>query len=47
MGFGSPFFGWISDLFGYRKMYLLAGALLFLFNILFTVRAPSPKTVQN
>ncbi len=43
MGLGSPYFGWISDLFGYRKMYLLAGAFLFLFNILFTVRAPSPK----
>jgi MFS family permease len=47
MGLGSPFFGWISDLFGYRTMYLLAGAFLFLFNILFTIRAPSPKTVQN
>ncbi len=47
MGLGSPFFGWISDLFGYRKMYLLAGGFLFLFNILFTARAPSLKAVQN
>jgi MFS family permease len=46
MGLGSPFFGWISDLFGYRKMYLFAGALLFLFNILFTLRAPSPKKID-
>ena len=42
MGLGSPFFGWISDLFGYRKMYVLAGAFLFVFNIVFTLRAPSP-----
>jgi MFS family permease len=45
MGLGSPFFGWISDLFGYRKMYVLAGALLLFFSILFTLRAPSPKRV--
>jgi MFS family permease len=43
MGLGSPFFGWISDLFGYRRMYLFAGAFLFLFNILFTLKAPSLK----
>lgn len=46
MGLGSPFFGWISDLFGYRRMYLFAGAFLFLFNILFTLRAPSPKKID-
>lgn len=44
MGLGSPFFGWISDLFGYRRMYLFAGAFLFLFNILFTLKAPSPRS---
>jgi len=42
VGIGSPFFGWISDLFGYRRMYLFAGMLLFFVSILFTLRAPSP-----
>jgi MFS family permease len=42
-GIGSPFFGWVSDLFGYRKMYLSAGILLFLISILFTLKAPSPE----
>jgi len=43
MGFGSTFFGWISDLYGYRKMYLLAGIVLFLVSVLFTWKAPSPE----
>lgn len=43
MGVGSPFFGWVSDLFGYRTMYLIAGGMLFFFSLLFTVRAPSPN----
>ncbi|MGB7296750.1 MAG: MFS transporter, partial [Candidatus Aminicenantales bacterium] len=30
MGMGSPFFGWISDLSGYRTRYLVAGAVLFI-----------------
>ncbi len=47
MGLGSPYFGWISDLFGYRKMYLVAGAFLFLFNILFTLKAPSAKVHRS
>lgn len=42
MGLGSPFFGWLSDLFGYRNMYFSAGLILFFFNLLFTLRAPSP-----
>jgi len=46
MGLGSPFFGWISDLFGYRRMYLFAGAFLFLFSILFTLKAPSPERAR-
>jgi MFS family permease len=45
MGLGSPFFGWISDLYGYRTMYLAAGAMLFFFNILFAIKAPSPRRV--
>jgi MFS family permease len=42
MGFGSTFFGWISDLYGYRQMYLFAGMLFFVVSILFTWKAPSP-----
>ena len=47
MGFGSIFFGWISDLYGYRKMYLLAGIVLFLVSVLFTWKAPSPEKNQG
>lgn len=42
MGLGSPFFGWVSDLAGYRAMYLVAGGFLFVFNIIFTLKAPVP-----
>ena len=42
MGFGSYFFGWISDFCGYRKMYLLAGAIFLLVSLIFTWKAPSP-----
>jgi predicted MFS family arabinose efflux permease len=42
MGFGSTFFGWISDLYGYRQMYLFAGMLFFLVSVLFTWKAPAP-----
>jgi MFS family permease len=40
MGVGSPFFGWISDLSGYRTMYVLAGSILFVFSALFAIKAP-------
>ncbi|OGD23072.1 MAG: hypothetical protein A2W03_00615 [Candidatus Aminicenantes bacterium RBG_16_63_16] len=43
MGLGSPFFGWVSDLAGYRSMYIVAGAFLFVFNIVFLLKAPTPK----
>jgi len=46
MGLGSPFFGWLSDLAGYRNMYLMAAALLFVINILFSLKAPSPRATQ-
>jgi MFS family permease len=46
MGLGSPFFGWVSDRVGYRRMYLIAGAFLFVFNMIFTLRAPSPKRLR-
>ncbi len=43
MGVGSPFFGWISDLSGYRTMYLIAGGILIIFATFFTIRAPVPS----
>jgi len=45
MGFGSIFYGWISELVGLRKMYLVAGVLLILANLIFTIKAPEPSRV--
>jgi MFS family permease len=42
MGFGPVLFGWISDLYGYRHMFLIAGLVFFLTGLLFTWKAPSP-----
>ena len=47
MGFGSVFFGWISDLYGYRQMYLLAGIIIFLAVLIFTLKAPSPSLKRS
>ncbi len=43
MGFGSALFGWISDLYGYRWMYLIAGLVFFLAGVVFAWKAPSPE----
>jgi MFS family permease len=40
MGLGSPFFGWISDIMGYRRMYVFAGVLLLVATAVFMGRAP-------
>jgi MFS family permease len=40
MGVGSPFFGWISDVGGYRQMYIVAGCLILLITVIFSVKAP-------
>jgi MFS family permease len=40
MGLGSPFFGWISDVAGYRQMYVVAGVLLLISTVIFSVKAP-------
>jgi MFS family permease len=40
MGIGSPFFGWISDLMGYRRMYVFAGVFLVAATGVFMWRAP-------
>jgi MFS family permease len=47
MGLGSPFFGWISDLTGYRWMYVFAGALLLVATLIFMVRAPATETDER
>ncbi|MFZ2054277.1 MAG: MFS transporter [Candidatus Aminicenantales bacterium] len=44
MGVGAPFFGWISDLAGYRTMYVIAGGIFFVFSVLFAVKAPASPT---
>jgi MFS family permease len=44
MGLGSPFFGWISDGFGYRKMYMAAGVFLLVSTLVFMARAPRTET---
>jgi len=46
MGFGPALFGKISDLYGYRWMYLVAGFVFFLIGLLFTWRAPRPKETR-
>lgn len=43
MGLGAIFFGWVSDLYGYRNMYLFAGVMFFLVSLIFAWKAPSPK----
>jgi len=40
MGLGSPVFGWISDLAGYRWMYRIAGLCLLAATAVFMVKAP-------
>ena len=47
MGFGSTFFGRVSDLYGYRWMYLFAGVLFFLVSVLFTWKAPASSLRQK
>ena len=43
MGFGSAFFGWVSDLYGYREMYIFAGVLFLAVASVFMWKAPSTK----
>jgi MFS family permease len=40
MGIGSPFFGWISDVMGYRRMYVVAGLFLLSATAIFMFKAP-------
>jgi MFS family permease len=47
MGIGPPLFGRISDVYGYRSMYLIAGLIFFLAGVLFTWKAPPPPAQNN
>jgi MFS family permease len=40
MGLGSPLWGWVSDVAGYRPMYVIAGSLIVALTIIFTLKAP-------
>lgn len=42
MAGGSVFFGWLSDLYGFRSMYVIAAAGIFVVAGLFTWAAPNP-----
>jgi len=43
-GLGGPLFGAVSDLAGYRAMYVAAGALMLAAGLLFVLRAPPSET---
>jgi len=43
MGLGSPFFGWMSDLAGYRWMYRIAGLFLLVSTAVFMIKAPATE----
>jgi MFS family permease len=47
MGFGSAFFGWISDRSGYRHMYLSAAIFIMVIGVVFIWKAPHPKGSQS
>jgi len=46
MGVGSPIFGKVSDLYGFRTMYCVAGAVMLILGTIFTLKAPSTSTKQ-
>jgi len=43
MGLGAPFFGWMSDLAGYRWMYRIAGLFLLASTAVFMLKAPATE----
>ena len=43
MALGAPLFGWVSDLGGYRTMYIVAGTFIFAASVLFQLKAPVPR----
>ena len=44
MGLGSPLWGWVSDVAGYRLMYAIAGTLIVVLTIIFTLKAPGASS---
>lgn len=46
-GLGAPLFGAISDISGYRAMYLLAGALMLAVNLFFSLKAPPSEVFRK
>ena len=46
MGLGSPLWGLISDIAGYRPMYAIAGSLIVVLTIIFTLKAPNVTVNQ-
>ena len=45
MGLGSPLWGWISDVAGFRPMYAVAGSLIIVLTIVFTLKAPDAEKI--
>lgn len=43
MGLGSPVFGWVSDMAGYRWMYRIAGIFLLVSTVVFMLKAPATE----
>ena len=46
MGLGSPLFGWVSDMAGYRWMYRIAGLCLLASTAVFMLKAPATERVK-
>lgn len=44
MSLGAPVFGWVSDLGGYRRMYIIAAVFIFAASVLFQLKAPEPAS---
>ena len=47
MSLGAPFFGWISDLTDYRRMYIAAAVFIFAASVLFQLKAPEPPSAAG
>jgi MFS family permease len=47
MGLGSPLFGWVSDIWGYRTMYAIAGSLIIALTFIFSVKAPIIPMIKS
>lgn len=43
MSAGAPLFGWVSDLGGFRRMYMAAALFIFAASVVFQLKAPRPR----